>query len=268
MWPEPIRSDFRPKPTTHSKSAFAKLKQKVLVEEEPEELSFRNIVSWILSTQYGTYLTGLALILAVVWIVGLVRDCGGNTTPQQVDQRAEQPKRSNGENYVSNLPQSSRPPADQSVQQSSPDPIEFVQPKQLKVVEPEPLQVPLPKHGWIQKLTRKASIAPFRIQTMGPEHFFIKLSDATSGKDVLRIFIRGGLPLEIEVPLGRYVLKYATGEQWYGYSHLFGKSTIYSKADEIFSFERRSESIRGYTLTLYPVSHGNLETTQISAEEF
>lgn len=52
----------------------------------------------------------------------------------------------------------------------------------------------------------------------------------------MTIFVQGGSTLERKVPFGNYIVKYASGEKWYGYRHLFGPSTAYSKADETFNF--------------------------------
>ncbi len=43
--------------------------------------------------------------------------------------------------------------------------------------------------------------------------------------------------IEIKVPLGSYIVKYAVGEKWYGEKYLFGPETRYNKADEKFVFE-------------------------------
>lgn len=82
------------------------------------------------------------------------------------------------------------------------------------------------------------------------------------------MFIQGGKSEQIEAPLGTYILKYASGETWYGYAHLFGPTTVYSKADKLFSFTFDGNGYSGYTVTLYNVINGNLRTSRISADDF
>lgn len=84
----------------------------------------------------------------------------------------------------------------------------------------------------------------------------------------MRFFVHGGLPFEIEVPLGRYYLKYATGREWYGEEAHFGPNTIYSKAGAIFTFSIEGKGVKGHELTLYRVRDGNLKTESISRENF
>ena len=74
--------------------------------------------------------------------------------------------------------------------------------------------------------------------------------------------------MNIDVPLGNYIVKYAAGDRWYGYEHLFGPETGYSKAGEVFSFAVVGNKISGYTITLYKVRNGNLHTQTIRKEDF
>ena len=86
------------------------------------------------------------------------------------------------------------------------------------------------------------------------------------------VYVKGGTTVEVEVPFGTYTMRYATGTIWYGYEYLFGPDTFYAQADETFVFERERTvdgwSISGFTVTLYPVTGGNLSTTRMRASEF
>lgn len=84
----------------------------------------------------------------------------------------------------------------------------------------------------------------------------------------MTIFVSGGTTVNTKVPLGRFVKKYASGEHWYGYDRLFGAETNYSKADESFIIERKDIGNSGYTVTLYEVKNGNLQTEVIYRSEF
>lgn len=89
-----------------------------------------------------------------------------------------------------------------------------------------------------------------------------------TGEDISTIYLRGGENASITVPLGTYEIKYAAGETWYGEEELFGKNTMYSKADELFTFSDTGYQITGYTITLYQVVNGNLQTVGIDPSEF
>jgi hypothetical protein len=106
----------------------------------------------------------------------------------------------------------------------------------------------LPANGEAQAFTSGEAIAPFKIQSQGEGKFLVKLVDASTGDPVMTIFVRGGEDVEASVPLGTYVVKYASGTHWYGYDHLFGDHhTGYSKADETSTLCRmatRSEGSR------------------------
>lgn len=131
--------------------------------------------------------------------------------------------------------------------------------------EPE---LPLPKSGEVRRYTTDKGVAPLSIKSAADANYLVKLDDAYTGRQVLSVFIRGGQTEEIKVPLGRYIVKYASGDRWYGYRHLFGPDTQYSKADREFPFSFDGDSYVGYTLTLYKVRDGNLSTSPIKPDDF
>jgi len=146
----------------------------------------------------------------------------------------------------------------------------YLPPAQPRTVA-EPLQsYPIPPTGELRINTQKERIAPFKIISSRGSNYLLKLADAISGEWVLTVFVRGGDSTEIDVPLGTYVVKYASGETWYGYApdHLFGPAASYSKASEYFTFEQRGNTLRGHSITLYKVINGNLRTEKIKPNEF
>ena len=127
---------------------------------------------------------------------------------------------------------------------------------------------PLPDDGEVKSFTDQDRIAPFEIKAAAGSHYLVKLADAASHAAVMTIFVKGGSTIRVDVPLGTYELKYAAGEQWYGYEQLFGPRTGYSKADTTLIFKRTGNQVSGYSVTLYAVPGGNLSTKRIDAGEF
>lgn len=111
-------------------------------------------------------------------------------------------------------------------------------------------------------------VAPLTINTRGENGYYIKLVDASSKDKVLCFFVRGGASCEIDVPLGTYILRYATGSDWYGSVNLFGDGTTYYEADDLFEFSVNGNYYTGWTVDLYLQTNGNLDTDLISASEF
>ncbi len=131
----------------------------------------------------------------------------------------------------------------------------------------EPEQM-LPASGTTRPAPSTAGVAPLEIHTSAGSNYLVKLENSETGQKILDVFIRGGLTVNIKVPLGQYRLKYATGTTWYGYVHYFGPSTVYSKANSILHFYRDGYRVSGYTVTLYHVAGGNLSTSRIPPEQF
>jgi len=111
-------------------------------------------------------------------------------------------------------------------------------------------------------------IAPFEIVTSPGANYFVKLVDFLSDEGTVGIFVRGGQRIEVNVPLGLYEMRYASGDKWYGVEHLFGPETVYSKSDQLFDFNSNGQQINGYTVELIKQASGNLKTREIGAADF
>jgi hypothetical protein len=130
------------------------------------------------------------------------------------------------------------------------------------------IEQPLPPNGSLRRETRGEAAARFKISSSGSSHHLVKLEDVVTSRPVLTVFVRAGQDVEIRVSLGTYIVKYASGETWYGYQDRFGPNTSYSKADTTLEFARQGNQVTGYSITLYGVPGGNLRTTGISAGDF
>ena len=84
----------------------------------------------------------------------------------------------------------------------------------------------------------------------------------------IAVYVVGGQSLAILVPLEVYDIYYATGDYWRGEDYLFGPGTAYYHCDDKFKFSAGNDKYLGWTLTLYPVADGNLDTDPISAADF
>jgi ribosomal protein L37AE/L43A len=136
---------------------------------------------------------------------------------------------------------------------------------------PPPFQqpaLPTPPNGEAFTYTDQERIAPFEIKSARGSDYLVKLADSVSGQSVVKVFVRGGSAVNINVPLGTYVVKYASGDTWHGYDYLFGPKTDYSKASEYLTFQHTANRVQGHTITLYKVPYGNLHTERIKPDEF
>jgi hypothetical protein len=114
--------------------------------------------------------------------------------------------------------------------------------------------------------------APFEIRTAVGANYFIKLEDSVTRQPVQTFFIRGGQTMQSNVPLGQFVLKYATGNSWCGENDMFGTETEFHKADAVLRFARQNSddgyTMIGNTIELMLQVNGNLKTSRISREAF
>lgn len=127
---------------------------------------------------------------------------------------------------------------------------------------------PLPSNGTWWDWTSKRKIAPLRISVAKGQHYYVKLVDVTTKHAVVALFVRSGQTAQTDVPIGRYRLKYAIGNKWYGPEEDFGPEAKFFEAEETFFFERIGQRVRGHKVELIVQSGGNLPTDQIPEAEF
>ena len=134
------------------------------------------------------------------------------------------------------------------------------------ILDLTPLNPPL--HGSIKTNINSEIIAPFEIKTDSAKYYLVKLEDTDDNSKYFIIFIYGGRTVHVNVPLGKYVMKYCNGNKWYGYKELFGPAGSYNKSTDLFNFDRSNNRANGYTITLYAVTSGNLKTRPINRKDF
>ena len=130
-----------------------------------------------------------------------------------------------------------------------------------------------PRNGALLERPNTQTLAPLSIKTpAGPEEekedYYIKLTRPGSQETVIGFYVHGGSTREIEVPLGSYELKYATGTNWINTRCHFGVGTVTYKARTVLSFEQNDYHIQGHSIELIKQVGGNLQTRRIPPSEF
>jgi len=114
--------------------------------------------------------------------------------------------------------------------------------------------------------------ARLTVRTAKGADYFIKLEDTQNGTPVMSFFTRGGEVLDIDVPLGSFIFKYAEGQTWCNEHDLFGEETAVYKAKDIFDFKqeitRDGYSTTHWTVELIPRMNGNLRSEPIGRSAF
>lgn len=130
--------------------------------------------------------------------------------------------------------------------------------------------LPRPSNGWVAYSTYRYGerIAPLTINASSlTSDFYIKLRRPDTKAEVVSFYIHGNTQKTVYVPLGSFEILYASGSDWYG-TDLFGPETSYCLFDELFDFYKEDDYINGWTITLEKQYNGNLDSNQISADEF
>jgi hypothetical protein len=118
------------------------------------------------------------------------------------------------------------------------------------------------------KASKKELLAPFKIITRGNRNYFIKLLEEKTSKQMLTIFIRAGESASVDIPLGRYKIRYATGFDWHGEQYLFGVDGLYKEISQISDFRIEKNKAIGEVLEFDADVNSNLVSKLISNKDF
>lgn len=202
------------------------------------------------SSTWGVVLA-LGILVAAYYVAGSSSDSTSRTHPGTAKVKPSRPLRTDGNLSVPDS-SSHTPPIQQDVAFDAPE-------------------VPFPGTTSSLEVPAVTAIAPFRIVTGWKNigsNFFVKVVSARDKRVALKLFIQGGRIVDAELPLGEFEVRYAVGERWYGEELCFGPETRYYRADEVFHFTKSGDQIQGYTIELTERVGGNLDTDEMTAEDF
>lgn len=122
-----------------------------------------------------------------------------------------------------------------------------------------------PKHGWCF-LTNSSAEPNFKIETTFSEsnkYYYVKIVDTKTKMQKQAVFIYAGKSVNVYVPYGTYLVRWVSGNNWYGFDNLFGTNKA-QQAEGSFTFNNDS----GWSITLYPVRDGNLQIEELDIDSF
>ena len=119
-----------------------------------------------------------------------------------------------------------------------------------------------PMSGQILTGSEPYNESEITITASGGASCVVKLK-TSSGIERMSFYVRAGDTVTVGVPCEYLYVYFASGDTWYGTSHLFGENTSYSMDDTICNFTEYT-----WEYTLYPVSSGNFSQTPIDEDEF
>lgn len=124
-------------------------------------------------------------------------------------------------------------------------------------------------YGFPTYYSSKKCLAPFQVKLpVNNFDYYIVLVDAVTNERAVSLYLESGKEYEYAVPLGTYKLFYACGEYWDNSVNLFGETGHYLTSSAELNFYADDEYYNGITITLYPVTNGNMYTTDIDLSEF
>lgn len=129
-----------------------------------------------------------------------------------------------------------------------------------------------PVNGRVFKNNLDWGWGEFTVSADSDSDAFVKLVSTTDPNKYVTFYVQAGCDATVKVKDGSYIVKYTTGEHWYGPDAMFGKDAAFTKADETFTFTTTTSGSYVYystiSITLYSVVGGDMSTTPITADSF
>ena len=126
------------------------------------------------------------------------------------------------------------------------------------------VRLPMPNEAYFIQEPQYRCASTLKINTSKDASYVIKVVDPYNNEVIEVFFLPAGVSLEVDIPIGRFEIRYTCGTKWYGEKEMFGADASYARADRYFDF---SEEL-GHELTLYRVRDGNLSTSKMRKEDF
>lgn len=128
-----------------------------------------------------------------------------------------------------------------------------------------------PKNGQVFSSKARGGYCTLTIKS-GNKPVFVKVISNKDEKNTVTFYVQKDSSAKVKIKNGEYSLKYATGDKWYGEKELFGSDTRYYNADITMNMTTNRKGNRieyqTYTITLFTVLGGNMNTEKIPADQF
>lgn len=128
-----------------------------------------------------------------------------------------------------------------------------------------PAGIPPRCSSWVQPSNWRNDFAINVRTKSNSDYTLVRIYRAGAEHHIAEQFIYPGTRCELALPFGRYTMRTASGDTWYGDEHIFGPHTRYSEANAVFEL---TEPGAYYEVELIPQVGGNMPTRSISAAQF
>ncbi len=126
-------------------------------------------------------------------------------------------------------------------------------------VQAEGADVPPAKHGLMWHRSGLPAVFPLQVKTLGPQDYYVTLTDFETEETVLAAYIEGGRFFRVLVPPGTFEVRFAYGNIWQGEEALFGpegKTSFFDMPDPLTFGVRNYNTKGGHLVDLRDISPG------------
>jgi hypothetical protein len=131
--------------------------------------------------------------------------------------------------------------------------------------QPAPVAI---SEGIVSASKPKERVVPLQVRAGTGSNYFVRLVNVADERDVINVLVRGGTTLRVDMPLGTYRLRFASGSTWYGEKLLFGQATSYWTAEQTVTF-RKDRNVPGLVaIDLAAQKGGPMKTAPLEPNRF
>jgi len=125
-----------------------------------------------------------------------------------------------------------------------------------------------PETGILSTFYEEPPRFPLAVKASPGTHYYVKMQDIDTGKNVVVMFVRAGQQVRALLPAGKYRLKYALGAEWLDKERLFGPSTLFYQAEQPMLFFENPTGNSVQVVDLAEVTRGGMSGIQIPSHQW
>ncbi|MHC1695818.1 MAG: hypothetical protein AB9835_11240 [Eubacteriales bacterium] len=127
---------------------------------------------------------------------------------------------------------------------------------------------PFPENGTTSYYTGDSPAGTVSVSNRLDDYIYVKFKSESLNKTIMEAYIHPDSTADIKVPLGRYRILFASGDEWYGNEYIFGNDTEFYMFGKVADIKIENGAVINQTIELKKAQSGSKGITESSLAEF
>lgn len=127
---------------------------------------------------------------------------------------------------------------------------------------------PFPENGTTSYYTGDSPAGTVSVANKLDDYIYVKFKSESLNKTIVEAYIHPDSTADIKVPLGRYRIVFASGDEWYGNEYIFGTDTAFYKLGNVTDIKIENNTMINQSIELKKSQSSSKGMTKSSMIEF